>query len=95
MVAQGLAQLDLSGPQGNMSNPVVKLIFDCLAEQRKELNAAACTALGLVNGAGLGMFVLVRQPDTKRSLRQTDKIETRERIRVNSEQRPETTQELN
>lgn len=49
LVAQGLAHVDPGGgAQGNLTNPVVKLIFDCLSEQKKELNAAACTALGLV-----------------------------------------------
>ncbi|GLC51195.1 hypothetical protein PLESTB_000476100 [Pleodorina starrii] len=48
LVAKGLAHVDSgAGPQGTLNNPVVKLIFDCLAEQRKELNAAACSALGL------------------------------------------------
>ncbi|EFJ51921.1 hypothetical protein VOLCADRAFT_86913 [Volvox carteri f. nagariensis] len=47
LVAQGLAQVEANGAQGSLNNPVVKLIFDCLAEQKKELNAAACAALGL------------------------------------------------
>ncbi|GIL73161.1 hypothetical protein Vretimale_4755 [Volvox reticuliferus] len=47
LVAQGLAYLDANGAQGSPNNPVVKLIFDCLAEQKKDLNAAACAALGM------------------------------------------------
>ncbi|GLI69092.1 hypothetical protein VaNZ11_013637 [Volvox africanus] len=47
LVAQGLAYLDANGAQGSPNNPVVKLVFDCLAEQKKDLNAAACAALGM------------------------------------------------
>ncbi len=53
LVAQGLTQAAAAGggepPGGGLSNPVLKLLFDCLVEQRKDLNAAACAALGMVS----------------------------------------------
>lgn len=52
LVAQGLTAAAAAGggepPGGGLSNPVLKLLFECLVEQRKDLNAAACAALGMV-----------------------------------------------
>ncbi|GFR41107.1 hypothetical protein Agub_g1752 [Astrephomene gubernaculifera] len=47
LVAQGLSQVAPGGVHGSLTNPALKLVFDCLGEQRKELNAAACVALGM------------------------------------------------
>lgn len=62
LVAQGLMQLQAvmppqppppaaagaAGPAAAAANPVLRLLFECLTEQRKELNAAACATLGVV-----------------------------------------------
>ncbi|KXZ56846.1 hypothetical protein GPECTOR_1g763 [Gonium pectorale] len=47
LVARGLAELGPGFGNGSATNPVLKMLFDCIAEQKKELNAAACAALGM------------------------------------------------
>lgn len=56
LVAQGLAEAAPAAGAGGAAGggPVVKLLFDSLAEQKKELCMAACAALGLVRAAGDG-----------------------------------------
>ena len=51
-MAEAMAEDDHAQLPGNSTNPVMRILFECLAEQKRESQLAACEALLKVLGAG-------------------------------------------
>ena len=48
LLAKGMAEAGGGGPSSAASSPVVKVILECLSDGKKEVQASACMALGMV-----------------------------------------------
>jgi len=48
LVARGIAEAGGGTPASTASSPIVKVILDCMSDGKKELQASACSALGMV-----------------------------------------------
>ena len=50
LVARGIAEAGSGTPASAASSPVVKVILECMSDGKKDLQASACSALGMVRG---------------------------------------------